>query len=485
MSEAEWKEIALKAKERLAQAQEFIAKVTSPPFVNATVVLVNEDSAEISLEGRVMEVNYVDKLRQDLTPGAAVRLNPESYAIVALRESPSTGLFSSAAEILEDGRVVIEEGGAKHILQTSGKIEVGDRIMIDNAMRIVLENLGKKSSQYHVAEMPVVPWSKIGGLETTIELVKETVEEPFVNRAIYEKYGRKAPKGVLLYGPPGCGKTLMAKAMAYNLSERMKREGKGNGNGYFLSVKGPELLDKFVGNSEGNIRNLFERARDNAKKRGDVSVIFLDEAEALLKTRGTGISSDIYDTIVPQFLSEMDGMESNVDVVLVLATNRPDIIDPAVLRPGRIDRRIRIPRPNSVAARQIFQLHLGAMPLYTGESREELCDYATSELFNLKYPLFRVSFNSGVQENVSLGHLTSGAMIESISQRAAGMAIKREILRGEPGVSRKDLATAVGQEYQESLALANFDREDLMTIFPVAYREITNVERAYGGNNGN
>jgi len=487
--ERNWKELALNAKEKLEEAQSFIKKVTSPPFIYGTVVNQNDKSVDVSVNGQVMELNYVDKVKNKLVPGAAVRLNPKTYAVVDVRNTNETGMSSIVEEILDDGKIVVEDGGRKHIVKSSSKCKQGDRIIIDPSFNTVVQNLGKKSKQYHIEEVPVVSWSKIGGLEDTIETIKETIEEPFVNKSIYERYGKKAPKGVLFYGPPGCGKTLVAKAVAYNLGERMKKSGKSNGNGYFLSIKGPELLDKFVGESERGIRNLFNRARENSKSRDDVTVIFMDEAEALLKKRGTGISSDVYDSIVPQFLSEMDGMSNNDNVVLILATNRVDIIDPAVLRPGRIDRRIRIGRPNQKAVKSIFNIHLSGMPVYNSRlsrnSTKALADYASKELFDDKYKLFEMEFEEHPNSYVSLGNLTSGAMVESIAQRAAGSAIKREIEKGRKGITQKDLTSAIKQEYDESRGLLKLEHEDIREIFPQTYDSITRINRCYGGKNGN
>ena len=480
-----WRELALRAKDKLSEANAFIQQIMSPPFVYGTLVNRSDESADVDVGGRVMEVHYNPEVKDKLVPGTPVRLNPESYAVVGVRGRSGTGTLTTIEEVLEDGSVVINESGRKQVLRVSGEAKEGDRVVVDAGFHTILQNFGKKSTQYHVAEVPVIPWSKIGGLESAIQSVKDAIEEPFVNREIYAKYGKKAPKGVLLYGPPGCGKTLMAKAIAYNLTERLKEEGKTNGNGYFLSIKGPELLDKFVGESERAIRELFNRARENAKQRGDVTVVFMDEAESLLKKRGTGISSDVYDSIVPQFLSEMDGMNGNDNVVLILATNRADIIDPAVLRPGRIDRKIRIGRPNQDAVRDIFGIHLNGMPIYadvsTPENHETLAKYASENLFGENYPVFEARFREGDFAYVGMGHLTSGAMVESISQRAAGKAIKREIGRGKQGLTRADLTSAVGDEYSEFRNLTVCEADDLRAIFPTRYDSIVALNRSYDG----
>ncbi len=486
-----WREIAQRAREKLAEAQEFIQQVTSPPFVYGTVIGLNGESVDVDVGGKVMELSFVGKVKDQLRAGTAVRLNPETYAVIDVRSQNKTGVLSTVEEVLENGSAVVNDSGKRQVLRTSSQVQPGDRIIVDAGYHTVLTNLGKKSNLHHVAAVPVVPWSKVGGLEQTIEALKEDLEKPFVHREVYTRYGKKAPKGILLYGPPGCGKTLIAKAIAYNLTEMARKEGRiDGGNGYFFSVKGPEFKSMWYGESERGIREFFAQGRDGAKRHG-LSVGFLDEAEALIGKRGTKLGGGhIDDSLVTQFNAEMDGLDDNGNFIVVLATNRPDIIDDAILRPGRIDRKIRVGRPNKDAALNIYQIHLSGMPVYQENSAEdtteELARYASEEMFSDRYPLFSVTFQGGDKQYIQMGEVASGAMIESIAQRAAGKAIKREIGGDQrKGLVRKDLQSSIGDEYQESRGLVSFDEDDLRIIFPSRYKSIVQVTRVYEGRDGN
>lgn len=484
-------EMLLKAREKLAQAQHYIRAVQTPPFVYGTVVAYKPGagSVDVSVSGKVMELSYAPDVENRLRVGRCVRLNPETYAVIGVRRYNGTGITTVVSEVLDDGRVVIESDGKRQVINTGRKrkkVEKGDRIITDPGSNVILENLGRENNEYSIAEVPVVPWSKIGGLEQTLDVIREAIEDPFIHREIYAKYQKRPPKGILLEGPPGCGKTLVAKAIVYNLSQRMKEQGT-DGNGYFFSISGPELKNKWYGESESKAREIFETARKHAKARGDISVIFFDEAESTFKRRGDDLGR-IDDSIVTQLLAEWDGIGGNENVLVVLATNRADILDDAVLRPGRVDRKIRIGRPNQHASEQIFQIHLNGMPIgnhrVLPQTTESLARYASSELFSSQYPLYHATFTDGTLEPICLGHLTSGAMIESIAQRAAGFAIKREIAKGNPGISKKDLEQGVRSEYEETRGLARISKEDLQATFRERFDSIENVQKVNGSYSG-
>jgi proteasome-associated ATPase len=253
--------------------------------------------------------------------------------------------------------VKIEDAGLERVLQTSVGVKVGDGILVDASRSVVVQNIGNTSKAYKIDKVPEVPWSTIGGLENTISTIRQAIEDPVKYREIYAKFpNKKNAQGLLLYGPAGCGKTMLGKAVAYNLALSKKERDGGELNGYFMYVAGPEFLQKFVGTGEAKVREMFATARETAAENGDPVVIFIDEPEAVLKKRGSGISSDASDSIVNQMLCELDGLRSRDNIYLILASNREDIIDPAILRPGRIDKKIYVPRPSKESAGKIFEI---------------------------------------------------------------------------------------------------------------------------------
>jgi proteasome-associated ATPase len=323
-------------------------------------------------------------------------------------------------------------------------------------------------------EVPDISYADVGGLDEQIESITDAVELPYLHRALFQDYELPAPKGILLYGPPGCGKTLIAKAVANSLSQKVAElTGNRNVRSYFLNIKGPELLNKYVGETERQIRLVFQRAREKAEE-GVPVIIFFDEMDSLFRTRGTGISSDMESTIVPQLLAEIDGVESLRDVIVIGATNREDLIDPAILRPGRLDVKIKIERPNAEAAAQIFERYLHTdLPIdetlvreLGGGDREKairsMIEVTVAQMYRVDDTnrFLEVTYQGGDKEILYFKDFASGAMIENIVRRAKKLAIKREIAAEGSGIRTDDLLESIRQEYKENEDLPNTTNPD-------------------------
>jgi proteasome-associated ATPase len=354
---------------------------------------------------------------------------------------------------------------------------VGDHVLLDTRSGYLLEKLPKcEAEELVIEEVPAVDYTQIGGLASQIEEIRDAVELPFLYPDLFREHRLSPPKGILLYGPPGCGKTLIAKAVAHAIAEKVGEAAGDTGDkqrrSFFLHVKGPELLNKYVGESERKIREIFQKAKEKAD-RGVPVIIFFDEMDSLFRTRGAGISSDVESTIVPQFLAEIDGVERLTNVIVIGATNRQDLIDPAVLRPGRLDIKIRVDRPDEAAAREIFAKYLTAdLPLHPDvlERADEpkdsaikrLIDQVVGEMYatDEENRFLEVTYANGEREICYFKDFASGAMIEGIVSRAKKYAIKRVIDTGEKGIRLDDLRTAIRQEYQENEDLPNNTNPD-------------------------
>jgi len=466
--------------EELNQFREAYEKLTQPanrigvylkPFENNAVILLGDTEYVVTIDPSVKP--------NTLSLGTRVRLN-EGYAIIGLAPETMTGALVKVAEIIKDDRIRIgseSPGGESRIICRGDnlkkkKIKRGDEVRLDTSGRIAVEHIEKKDSRdYFLENIQPVEWSQVGGQDTAIQLIKETIEMPLLNKDLYAKFGKKSVKGVLLYGPPGCGKTLIGKATAYNLAkEYSKRKGK-EVKEYFMSISGPKILNMWVGETERMVREIFATAREKAKD-GYLVFIFMDEAEAILRTRSSGRNFSMSNTVVPQFCAELDGLESLENVVLVLTSNRPDYIDPAILRPGRIDRKVKIVRPDREAARTIFNIYLGGdiplddnlMKQYSGErecAQKHLVDTVLKALWTKSSDneFLTISMRNGKSENLLRGELITGALIESIVDRAKEMAIRRtladspkeEIESGwVSGIGESDLLAAMEQEFKEN-----------------------------------
>jgi proteasome-associated ATPase len=353
-------------------------------------------------------------------------------------------------------------------------LRVGDAVRLDGRHDLVLERLVRPEVEELVLEeIPEVTYEQIGGLSSQIETIRDAVELPYLHKHLFEDYGLSAPKGVLLYGPPGCGKTLIAKAVANSLARAVaSKTGSEDARSYFLNVKGPELLNKYVGETERQIRLIFSRAKEKSDE-GVPVIVFFDEMDSLFRTRGSGVSSDVESTVVPQLLSELDGVEGLKNVIVIGASNREDLIDPAILRPGRLDVKIKIERPDATAARQIFGIYLREeIPLSdadlgaAGGDRASLVESMIGRTVEAMYStadenrFLEVTYASGDKETLYFRDFASGAMIENVVRRAKKAAIKREIAGGERGVGTADVLEAVRQEFREHEDLPNTTNPD-------------------------
>ena len=368
-------------RDQIAALRDEVEKLTQPPAVYGTFIDFNDDgTVDIFASGRKMRV----ALHPGLDPGQIDRGNEvvlnESFTVIGVRESDGQGEVVTVKEVLDERRVLVYgRADEERVVELADslrhvKLRSGDALLLDMRSNLLVEKLLRQEAEELILEeVPDITYADVGGLDTQIEAITDAVELPYLHRALFNDYDLPAPKGILLYGPPGCGKTLIAKAVANSLSQKVAElTGNRNVRSYFLNIKGPELLNKYVGETERQIRVVFQRAREKAEE-GVPVIIFFDEMDSLFRTRGTGISSDMESTIVPQLLAEIDGVESLRDVIVIGATNREDLIDPAILRPGRLDVKIKIERPDAEGARDIFSKYLtSTLPIHVDDIAEQL-----------------------------------------------------------------------------------------------------------------
>ena len=471
------------AKEQLGALREEVEKLTQPPAAYGTFLDINEDgTVDVFSSGRKMRV----ALHPDIDPGVLRKGNEvvlnESLNVVLVRDGDLAGEVVTMKEVLEDGTRAIVFGRAdeERVVELSSeligvKLRSGDAILMDHRSQLLIEKLPRPEVEDLVLEeVPDITYADVGGLDVQIEAITDAVELPYLHRRLFNTYKLPAPKGILLYGPPGCGKTLIAKAVANSLAKKVA-EATNNANirSYFLNIKGPELLNKYVGETERQIRLVFQRAREKAEE-GVPVIVFFDEMDSLFRTRGTGISSDMESTIVPQLLAEIDGVEALRDVIVIGASNREDLIDPAILRPGRIDVKIKIERPDAEAAAQIFARYLTAdLPLDAGEvdrlgggepakACQAMIERTVTEMYRAEDDnrFLEVTYQNGDKEILYYRDFSSGAMIENIVRRAKKLAIKREIAGTGSGVRTDDLLESIRQEYKENEDLPNTTNPD-------------------------
>lgn len=462
----------LKMKEYIALLESELERLSAPPYVGATILEIGKKTARVGIDGiGIHEVALPDdkglrkEMRQNLQSGSRVTVNPQSKAVIDFSEfNPQDGITAVVEELSKTRVKVSQRGETKYVLNSVDGLKPGDEVLLDPSEIMVRERISSRKTKYSLEKVQKAPWSDIGGLESTIEQIRDEVETPFVHKEVYTRYGRSPAKGILLYGPPGCGKTMIAKSIAYNLAQLI-----GNGeDAHFINVKGPEILDKFVGNSEANIRRIYATAREIAN--GAPVVVFIDEAESVFKSRGTGISTDVYDSIVPQFLAEMDGLNGNANIITILATNREDIIDSAVLRDGRVDRKIRVPRPDKSGATQIFGIYLKDKPIQSKgllRTTPDLAKAAVEAIYDEKTPALYATVKDESIGSFYNRHFVSGAMIKGMIDRATGYAIKREISTGKKGgLTPEDLSQAFSEEMNETTAFTqSLVKDDWIDVF--------------------
>jgi len=460
------------AKEQIESLRSDIERLTGTPNTYGVVVQHNDDETfDVLSSGRKFRVTTgPDVDAADVVAGAEVTLN-ESMVIIAARHPDTMGDIGTIRELLDDGiRVVVTARADEDMVCTLSdglrgtKLRIGDRVRIDTRSGLVLEVLGRPDVDELLLEVvPDVTYDDIGGLDTQISAIADAVELPFLHADLFAEHRLPAPKGVLLYGPPGCGKTLIAKAVANSLAKKVAASiGEDKGRSYFVNIKGPELLNKYVGETERQIRLVFERAREKSDEGWPV-IVFFDEMDSMFRTRGTGVSSDMESTVVPQLLAEIDGVEGLENVIVIGATNREDLIDPAILRPGRLDVKIRIDRPDAHAARQVFLRYLNdEIPIGDGETVDQMVSAAVDEMYRVDDDnrFLEVTYANGDKEVLYFKDFASGAMIENIVRRAKKSAVKRVIDGGSRGITSNDLIAAVRSEFTEHEDLPNTTNPD-------------------------
>ena len=471
------------AREHIATLREEVEKLTQPPSAYGTFIGANDDgTVDVHANGRKVRVSLHPDLRgSELEAGAEVVLN-ESLNVVMSRDPGTSGEVVVLKEVLSDGQRALVTGRADeervvdlgdHLKEQ--KMRAGDSLLLDARANLVLERLPRPEvDELLLEEVPDVTYAAIGGLDGQIEQITDAVELPYLHQDLFREYDLPAPKGILLYGPPGCGKTLIAKAVANSLANKVaEASGDKDAQSFFINIKGPELLNKYVGETERQIRQIFQRAREKASEGWPV-IVFFDEMESLFRTRGSGISSDMESTVVPQLLAEIDGVEGLRNVIVIGASNREDLIDPAILRPGRLDVKIKIHRPDEAAASAIFTTYLTQdLPIDPIEIEElgggepdktirVMIERTVEEMYRPEdhNQFLEVTYQNGDKEIMYFKDFASGAMIENIVRRSKKTAIKRSIATGSYGIRLDDLLGSIRQEYKEHEDLPNTTNPD-------------------------
>ncbi|KAA0092324.1 proteasome ATPase [Mycolicibacterium sp. P1-18] len=491
------------ARQQLLALREEVDRLGQPPSGYGVLLGTHEDdTVDVFTSGRKMRLTCSPNIEvKDLKQGQTVRLN-EALTVVEAGTYESVGEISTLREILGDGHRALVVGhadeerivwlaeplvAAEYLVEDPDaedsdddwkprKLRPGDSLLVDTKAGYAFERIPKAEVEDLVLEeVPDVSYEDIGGLTRQIEQIRDAVELPFLHKDLYREYSLRPPKGVLLYGPPGCGKTLIAKAVANSLAKKMaevRGEDAREAKSYFLNIKGPELLNKFVGETERHIRLIFQRAREKASE-GTPVIVFFDEMDSIFRTRGTGVSSDVETTVVPQLLSEIDGVEGLENVIVIGASNREDMIDPAILRPGRLDVKIKIERPDAEAAQDIFSKYLTEnLPVNADDLAEfggdrgacvkamieKVVDRMYAEVDENRF--LEVTYANGDKEVMYFKDFNSGAMIQNVVDKAKKFAIKSVLETGQHGLRIQHLLDSIVDEFAENEDLPNTTNPD-------------------------
>jgi proteasome-associated ATPase len=500
MEVAEQEDMVGEARQALEKYEQIVKKLSSPANrIGTFLSAADRDTAQIVVGGSDYFCNCdprVDLSR--LRRGTRVLVN-EAYVIVGDLGFEKTGPVVKISEVLGPDRLRVggEHGLQSMVLQRGDlllkeKLKAGDEVRVDAHFKVAIEVLARPhSDEYFLDTVPELPWEKVGGQHEALQAIRDAIELPLLHPELFRRFEHATPKGFLLYGPPGCGKTLIGKATAYNLTQQLKAQTGEEMREYFMHIKGPEILNMWVGESERMVREIFATAREK-RRDGYLPFLFIDEAESILGTRRSSRYSNILSTLVPMFCTEMDGIESLSEVVIILASNRADLIDPAILRPGRIDRKIKVARPTRDGAQEIYRIYLSENLPYdpelvreTGGVRQAI-DRLVEKLIDLQFSrreenkFLSITLRSGKKDILYRGDLVSGAIIASIVERAKSVAIKRAIATGlEEGISESDLRLSVDAEYSENdifppsdvtedwLQLIDYDSENVVKVSPM------------------
>ena len=469
------------AKLQLLSLRDQVEQLGAPPSGFGIFLDLYEDDADVLINGKKMRVTISPEIdRSQLSSGREVVLN-ESLNIISIHGFEIAGEIVKLKNLLDNNSraVVIGRADEERVVRIAESlsdvsIKTGDSLLLDSKSGFVYEKIPKSEVEELVLEeVPDVNYEDIGGLGPQIEQIRDAVELPFLHKDLYAEHQLKAPKGILLYGPPGCGKTLIAKAVANSLAKKVtEKTGNKDGKSYFLNIKGPELLNKYVGETERHIRLIFQRARDKASE-GTPVIVFFDEMDSLFKTRGSGVSSDVENTIVPQLLSEIDGVEGLENVIVIGASNREDMIDPAILRPGRLDVKIKIQRPNAQGAAEILSKYLTSdlpineddLALHEGDRQatvKTMIDKAVEQMYTEsdQNRFIEVTYVNGDKEILYFKDFSSGAMLENIVSRAKKAAIKEFLSNKKKGIRVEHLISACLEEFRENEDLPNSTNPD-------------------------